>query len=102
MVHSLAVKVQASSTLKVSHHAFPLLAFEPVTSTKQISSAKTALKATVEMQPSADISQDPGPLAGQPIAATYSSQHNIPADFGLRTVSRNSNKTLLCIGILVD
>jgi hypothetical protein len=53
-VHSLAVKVQASSTPKVSPHAFDLLAFEPVTSTKQISSAKTALKATAEMQPSAD------------------------------------------------
>jgi hypothetical protein len=69
-----------------------LLAFEPVSSTKQISSAKTALKATAEMQPSADISQDPRPLAGQPIAATYSSQHNLPADLGLHAASWNSNK----------
>jgi hypothetical protein len=41
---SLAVKVQASSTQKNSHHAFALFACEPITSTKQISSAKTALK----------------------------------------------------------
>ncbi len=60
MDHSLAVKVQASSTLKVSHHAFALLAFEPVTSAKQISLPKTALNATAEMQLSADISQNLG------------------------------------------
>jgi hypothetical protein len=79
MVQSLAVKVQVSSTMKVSHHAFTLLAFEPVTSTTtvschafallafelvpsitNISSAKSALKAQVEMQPSADISQNLG------------------------------------------
>jgi hypothetical protein len=53
-VQSLAAKVQVSSTLTVSHHAFALLAFEPVTSKKQISSAKTALKVTAEMQLSAD------------------------------------------------
>jgi hypothetical protein len=62
MVQSLAVKVQVSSTTKVSCHAFTLLAFEPVTSKTKISSAKTALKATAEMQPSADICQYPGPL----------------------------------------
>jgi hypothetical protein len=49
---SLAVKVQVSSTPKVSCHT--LLPFEPITSTTQISSAKTALKATAKMQPSAD------------------------------------------------
>jgi hypothetical protein len=35
MVHSLAVKVQASSTPKNSCYTFALLAFEPVTSTNQ-------------------------------------------------------------------
>jgi hypothetical protein len=60
MDHSLLVKVQAFSTLKVSRHAFALLAFEPVTSAKQISSPKTALNATTEMQPSADFSQNLG------------------------------------------
>jgi hypothetical protein len=59
-VQSLAVKVQVSSTPTVSHHAFPLFASEPVTSTKQISLPKTALNATAEMQPSADISQNLG------------------------------------------
>jgi hypothetical protein len=59
-VQSLAVKVQASSPPKVSQHAFALLAFEPVTSTKQISSPNTALNATAEMQPSADISENLG------------------------------------------
>ena len=54
MVHSLAVKVQASSTPKVSRHAFALLAFEPVTSTNQNSSATIALKAIAEMQVLAD------------------------------------------------
>jgi hypothetical protein len=54
MVHSLAVKVQESSTPKVSRHAFALLAFEPVTSTNQNSSAMIALKAIAEMQVSAD------------------------------------------------
>jgi len=53
-VQSLAVKVQVSSTLTVSHHAFTLFAFEPVTSTNQISSAKTSSKASAEMQPSAN------------------------------------------------
>jgi hypothetical protein len=53
-VQSLAVKVQVSSTPKVSRLVFTLLPFEPVTSTTQISSAKTALKATAEMQPSAN------------------------------------------------
>ncbi len=53
-VQNLAVKVQVSSTWKVSYHVFILLPFEPVTSTTKISPAKTALKATVEMQPSAD------------------------------------------------
>ncbi len=52
-VQSLAVKVQVSSTPKVSYHVFTLLAFEPVTSTTQISSAKAALKAIAEMQASA-------------------------------------------------
>jgi hypothetical protein len=51
-VQPLAVKVQASS--------FTLFAFEPVTSTKQISSPNTALNATAEMQPSADISENLG------------------------------------------
>jgi hypothetical protein len=37
-----------------------LLAFELVTSTTNISSAKSALKALAEMQPSADISQNLG------------------------------------------
>jgi hypothetical protein len=37
MVQSLAVKVQVSSTPTVSHHAFTLLAFEPVTSTTKVS-----------------------------------------------------------------
>jgi hypothetical protein len=54
-----------------------LFAFEPVTSTKQISLPNTALNATAEMQPSADISQDLGPLAEQPIAVTDSSQYNL-------------------------
>jgi hypothetical protein len=53
-VQSLAVKVQVSSSPKVSCHVFTLLPFELVTSITQISSAKTALKATAEMQPSAD------------------------------------------------
>jgi hypothetical protein len=77
-VQSHAVKVQASSTPTVSRYAFALFAFEPVTSTKQISLPNTALNATAEMQPSADISQDPGPLAEQPIAVTDSSQYNLP------------------------
>ena len=51
-VKSLAVKVQVSSTPTVSHHAFTLLAFEPITSTKQISLPTIAFN---EMQPSADI-----------------------------------------------
>jgi hypothetical protein len=54
MVHSLAIKVQASSTPNVSRHAIALLAFEPVTSTNQNSSATIALKPIVEMQVSAD------------------------------------------------
>jgi hypothetical protein len=55
-VQSLAVKIQASSTPKVLHqcHAFALLAFDPESSTTQVSSAKTEFKATSEMQPSAD------------------------------------------------
>ena len=53
-VQSLAVKVQVSSTPTVSRHAFTLFAFEPITSTNQISSAKTASKASAEMQPLAD------------------------------------------------
>jgi hypothetical protein len=91
-VQSLAVKVQVSSTPKVSRHAFALFAFEPVTSTKQISSPNTALNATAEMQLSADISQDPGPLAEQPIAVTNSSQFNLPED-SLHTASQNPNET---------
>jgi hypothetical protein len=59
-VQSLVVKVQVSSTLKVSSHAFTLVAFEPVTSTKQISLPKKALNATAEIQQSADISQHLG------------------------------------------
>ncbi len=54
LVQSLAVKVKVSSTPSVSRHAFALFAFETVTSTKQISSAKTAFKASAEMQPAAD------------------------------------------------
>jgi hypothetical protein len=92
MDQSLVVKVQVSSTTKVSRHAFTLLAFEPVTSTTKISSAKTALKATAEMQPSADICQYSGPLAEQPTVATNSSQYNLSADVGLCTTRRNSNK----------
>ncbi len=92
MVQSLVVKVQVSSTTKVSCHAFTFLAFEPVTSTTKISSAKTALKATAEMQPSADICQYPGPLAEQPIVATDSSQYNSSADVGLHTARWNSIK----------
>ena len=53
-VQSLAVKVQASSTPKVSRHAVALSAFEPVTSTNQNSFATIALKAIAEMQASAD------------------------------------------------
>jgi len=59
-VQYLAVKVQASSTPTVSRHAFTLFAVEPVTSTKQISLPNTALNATAEMQPSADISANLG------------------------------------------
>jgi hypothetical protein len=44
------------------------------------------------MQPSADIFQGSGTLAEQPIAATYSSQYNLPADLGLRAASWYSNK----------
>jgi hypothetical protein len=91
-VQSLAVKVQESSTPKVSCHAFALFAFEPVTSTKQISLPNTELNATAEMQPSADISQDPGPLLEQSIAVTNSSQYNLPADLGLRTARQNPNE----------
>ncbi len=65
---------------------FSLLAIEPVTSTNQNSSPKTALEATAEMQPSAGF-QDSGPLAEQPIAATDSSQYNLPADLGLCATS---------------
>jgi hypothetical protein len=93
MVQSLAVKVQVSSTPNVSRHAFASLAFEPVTSTKQISLPNTALNATAEMELSADLSQDPGTLAEQPIAAPNSSQNNLPVDLGLRTTSQNPNKT---------
>jgi hypothetical protein len=50
-VHSLVVKVQVSSTPIVSRHAFTLLVFEPVTSTKQMSLPNAALNATAEMQP---------------------------------------------------
>jgi hypothetical protein len=57
-VHSLGVKVQVSSTLIVSRHAFALLVFEPITSTKQISLPNTAFKPKAEMQPSADISEN--------------------------------------------
>jgi hypothetical protein len=46
------VKVPVSSTKKVSCHAFASLASEPVTSKN--SSVKTALKAIVEVQASAD------------------------------------------------
>ncbi len=72
--------------------------FESVTSTN---SAKAALKASAEMQPSADIFQCPGPLAEQPIAATNSSQYNSSADVGLRTARRNSNKMFQLIVIYV-
>ena len=53
-VQSLAVKVQASSTPKVSRHAAALSAFKPITSTNQNSFAAIALKAIAEMQASAD------------------------------------------------
>jgi hypothetical protein len=59
-VQSLMVKVQVSSTPKVSCHAFTLLAFESVTSTKPISLPKKALNATAEMRLPADISQHLG------------------------------------------
>jgi len=52
------VKVQVSSTPTVSRHAFAMFAFEPVTSTKQISLPNTALNTTAEMQLSADISEN--------------------------------------------
>jgi hypothetical protein len=55
-VQSLAVKVQVSSTAKVSRHAFTLLAFEPVNSTKRISLPNKSLNATAGVQPSADVS----------------------------------------------
>jgi hypothetical protein len=58
MRQSVAIKVQVSATLTVSRHAFTLFAFEPVTSTKQISLPKTALKATMDMQTLADVSQN--------------------------------------------
>ena len=54
LVHSLAVKDQASSPPKVSPHAFALLSFKPVTSTNQNSFATIALKAIAEMQALAD------------------------------------------------
>ncbi len=54
MVQSLVVKVQVSSTPTVSRHAFALLAFEPITSTNQNSSAIIASKAIAEMQVSAN------------------------------------------------
>ena len=53
-VQSLGVKVQASSTPKVSHHTVALLALEPITSTNQNSFAMIALKAIAEMQATAD------------------------------------------------
>jgi hypothetical protein len=53
-VQSLAVKVQASSTPKVSRHAVTFLAFEPITSTNHNSFATIALKAIAEMQSPAD------------------------------------------------
>jgi hypothetical protein len=53
-VQSLVVKVQVSSTPKVSCHVFTLLPFEPVASTYQNSLATIALKAIAEMQVSAD------------------------------------------------
>jgi hypothetical protein len=57
-VQSLAVKVQVSSKPTILCHAFALLAFETIAPTKQISLPDTALNATAEMQPSADISQN--------------------------------------------
>ncbi len=48
-IQSLAVKVQASSTPKVSHHTVALLAFEPVTSKKQNNFATIAVKAIAKM-----------------------------------------------------
>jgi hypothetical protein len=65
-VQSLAVKVQVSSTPTVSRNAFTLLAFEPVTSTNQISSAKTASKASAEMQPSADSNKNASSFDNKP------------------------------------
>ena len=59
-VRLTAVKVQVSSIPTVSRHAFAMFAFEPVTSTKQTSSPNTALNATAEMQPSADILENLG------------------------------------------
>jgi hypothetical protein len=58
-VQSLAVKVQVSSTPTVSCHAFTLFAFEPVTSTNQINSAKTASKASAKMQVPANSNKMP-------------------------------------------
>jgi hypothetical protein len=60
---SVNVQVQVPSTPTISRHAFALFAFEPVTSTKQISLPKSALNATAEMQLSADISQNLGTLS---------------------------------------
>jgi len=65
-VQSLAVKVQVSSTPTVSRHAFTLFAFEPVTSTNQISSAKTASKASAEMQLSADSNKNTSSFDDKP------------------------------------
>jgi hypothetical protein len=77
-VQSLAVKVQVSSTPTVSCHAFTLLAFEPVSSTKQISFPNTALNAIAEMHPSADISQNLGTqLIFQLIDASFSNKDKI-------------------------
>jgi len=59
-VQSLAVKVQVSSTPTVSCHAFTLFAFEPVTA------AKTASKASAEMQPSADSNKNASSFNDKP------------------------------------
>jgi hypothetical protein len=51
---------------KVSRHAFTYFAFEPVTSTNQISSAKTASKASAEMQPLADSNKNASSFDNKP------------------------------------
>jgi hypothetical protein len=101
---SLVVKVQASLTPTVPHHAFALLAFEPVTSTYQNSS-----KAIVEMQASADSKETCNAFIT--LAYEHLIKNKIPSSFQLivrykRMYQRKSQQSLAdnlscvpCIGI---